>query len=35
MKDNTLLIIPNEIKEEMILKITSENNLLDIKYISL
>ncbi len=35
IKDNTLLIIPNEIKEEMILKITSENNLLDIKYISL
>ena len=35
MKDNTLLITPNEIKEEMILKITSENNLLDIKYISL
>ena len=35
IKDNTLLIIPNEIKEEMILKITSENNLLDVKYISL
>ena len=35
IKDNTLLIIPNEIKEEMILKITNENSLLDIKYISL
>lgn len=35
IKDNTLLIIPNEIKEEMVLKITSENNLLDVKYISL
>lgn len=35
MKDNTLLIMHNEIKEEIILKITSENNLLDIKYISL
>ncbi len=35
MKDNTLLIMHNEIKEEMILKITNEYPLLDIKYISL
>ncbi len=35
LKDNTLLIIPNEIKEEIILKVTKEYPILDIKYISL